>query len=58
LDAALRDHHGRAVAKGDRIVVTVGGTEVAAVGGKPDEQDLARVRAIIREHLLRRGDTR
>jgi hypothetical protein len=49
LDAALRDHHGRAVAKGDKIVVTVDGEEVAAVGGTPDERELAQMRDRLRQ---------
>ena len=51
LDTALRDHHGRAVAKGDYVVITVEGKEVAAVGGSADDCELAR----IRERLRQRG---
>ena len=50
LDAALHDHHGRAVADGDHVVVTVDGKEVAAVGGTPDEHELARMRERLRAH--------
>jgi len=46
LDAALRDHHGRAIVRGDHVVVTVDGREVAAVGGTPDELELARIREL------------
>jgi hypothetical protein len=58
LDAALRDHHGRAVAKGDTIVMTVGDKEIFSTGGRPKEHDFARVREILRERLRRRCDTR
>jgi hypothetical protein len=49
LDAALRDHHGRAVAKGDKIVVTVDGEEVATVGGTPDAQEVRRIRELLHQ---------
>jgi hypothetical protein len=51
VDAALRYHHSRAVAKGDHVVVTVEGKEVAAVGGSADERELSH----IRERLRQRG---
>ena len=47
LDAALRDHHGRAIVRGDHIVMTVDGREVASVGGTPDELELAGLRELL-----------
>jgi len=53
LDAALRDHHGRAVARGDKVVVTVDGKEVAVVGGTPDEEEMNKIRERLRARGLR-----